>query len=129
MRTFQVHSPGATGNAWARISQPARWHEWAPHVRGAWGLGRQVRPGDRGAVRLLGAIPVPVEIIRVESGRSWSWRVAGVAEMDHRVEPRDGGCTVAIDLRAPAPLEAGLALAYGPVIRATLRRLATASAT
>jgi hypothetical protein len=126
MRTFRADSAGDEADAWARISQPGRWHEWAPHVRGAWGLQRQVRPGDRGAVRLLGAVPVPVEITRVEPGRSWTWRVAGMVEMDHRVEPREGGCTVAIDLRAPAPLEAGLALAYGPVIRATLKRLASA---
>jgi hypothetical protein len=128
MQTFEEHSAGDTADAWGRISQPARWHEWAPHVRGAWGLGRRVRQGDRGAVRLLGAVPVPVEITRVDSGRSWTWRVVGVVEMDHRVEPREGGgCTVAIDLRAPAPLEAGLALAYGPVIQATLRRLASAT--
>jgi hypothetical protein len=46
--------------------------------------------------------------------------------MDHRIAVRPGGFTVALDLRAPAPLEAGLALAYGPVIAYTLRRLASA---
>jgi Polyketide cyclase / dehydrase and lipid transport len=125
MKTWTADSPGTVSNAWALISQPERWHEWAPHVRGAWGLSRQVRAGDRGAVRLLGVVPVPVEITRVDPGHAWTWRVGGLVEMDHRVEPGEPGCTVALDLRAPAPLEAGLALAYGPVISATLRRLAS----
>ena len=47
--------------------------------------------------------------------------------MDHRVEASGSGCTVAIDLRAPAPLEAALARAYGPVIGLSLRRLARAA--
>ncbi len=100
---------------------------WAPHVRGAWGLGDgEVRAGDSGAARLFGVVPVPVLIVAVDPPRSWTWRVGAVVEMDHRVEPRASGCTVAIDLRAPAPLEAALAPAYGPVIALTLRRLARA---
>jgi hypothetical protein len=44
--------------------------------------------------------------------------------MVHRVEPQPGGgCEVAIDLRAPAPLERVLEVGYGPVIQATLDRL------
>jgi hypothetical protein len=109
------------------LSRPARWHEWAPHLYGAWGLGGEVRAGDAGAARLLGAVPVPVRITAVDAPRSWTWRVGALVEMDHRVTARQGGgCTVAIDLRAPAPLEAGLALAYGPVISFTLQRLASA---
>jgi hypothetical protein len=44
--------------------------------------------------------------------------------MVHRVEPRRDGCEVAIDVIAVAPVERAFALAYGPVIAATLRRLA-----
>ena len=108
------------------VSRPGRWHEWAPHLGGAWGLGEMVRAGDTGAARLLGAVPVPVRITRVDAPRSWTWRVSALVEMDHRITARPGGFTAAIDLRAPAPLEAGLALAYGPVIAFTLRRLASA---
>jgi hypothetical protein len=93
-------------------------------VRGAWDLGeREVRDGARGAARLLGVIPVPARITAKQPGRSWTWRV-GLVEMTHRVEPRAGGCLVAIDLRAPGPLEPAVAAAYGPVIELTLRRLA-----
>ena len=44
--------------------------------------------------------------------------------MVHRVDPRGDGCEVAVDLIAPPPLERALARIYGPVIAATLRRLA-----
>ncbi|MET0769234.1 MAG: hypothetical protein ABW081_04950, partial [Solirubrobacteraceae bacterium] len=57
-------------------------------------------------------------------GSSWSWRVGAVV-MTHRVERRaGGGATVAIDLTAPGPLERAVALAYGPLLDVSLRRLA-----
>ena len=93
-------------------------------MRGAWGLGApEVREGARGAARLFGALPVPARIVGKRPGRSWTWRV-GPVEMVHRVEPSPQGCEVAIDLIALPPLERVLAAAYGPVITATLRRLA-----
>jgi hypothetical protein len=87
-----------------------------------------VRAGACGAARLLGVVPVPVKVTAKRDGRSWTWRVGGVAEMAHRVEPRaGGGCEVAVDLRAPGPLEPALATAYGPVIGVMVRRLARAA--
>jgi len=127
MKTWTAQSGGSPAEAWDKLSRPGRWHEWAPHVRGAWGLGDVVRAGDAGAARLLGAIPVPVRITAVDAPRSWSWRVGALVEMDHRVVARPGGLAVELDLRAPAPLEAGLALAYGPLIGLSLRRLASSS--
>ena len=125
MRTWTAESTGSPSEAWEKLSRPGRWHEWAPHVRGAWGLGEVVREGDGGVARLLAAIPVPVRITHVDAPRSWSWRVGALVEMEHRVTARPGGLAVELDLRAPAPLEAGLALSYGPVIRLALRRLAS----
>jgi hypothetical protein len=126
MRTWKADSTGDPATAWELLSRPGRWHEWAPHLRGAWGLGEAVREGDAGAARLLGAVPVPVRITAVDAPRSWSWRAGALVDMDHYVLARHGGFTVRVDLRAPAPLEAGLALAYGPVIDTVLLRLATA---
>jgi hypothetical protein len=125
MHTFTATSEAAPEAAWPLLARPARWPEWAPHLGGAWGLGApEVRQGAVGAARLLGALPVPARIVAKRPGRSWTWRV-GLVEMVHRVEPRPrGGCDVAIDVIAPAPLEAAVAAAYGPVIAATLRRLA-----
>jgi len=128
MRTWTEDSAGSPDLAWTLLSRPREWSTWAPHVRGAWGLGEEVAAGSVGAVRLLGVVPVPVRITAVNPSpptRAWSWRVGVAVEMEHRVEPRaGGGCTVALDLRAPAPAEAALAAAYGPVISLTLRRLA-----
>lgn len=114
--------------AWALLARPDRWHEWAPHVRGAWGLGApEVREGARGAARLLGVVPVPVRITRVDPGRSWTWRVAGTVEMDHRVDTRAGGCTVTVTIAAPGPLEPLLARTYGPLVDLLVARLARRS--
>jgi hypothetical protein len=113
--------------AWALLATPARWHEWAPHVRGAWGLGEpEVEAGRRGAVRLLGALPVPAAIVsKDDNNRSWTWQVGGAVTMEHAVTPG----AVVITLSAPAPLERALGVAYGPVIALMLRRLSrTASA-
>ena len=127
MRTWTADSDAPAAIAWALMARPGAWSSWAPHVRGAWGLGEVVREGDSGAARLLGAIPVPVRITHVDAPRSWSWRVGALVEMEHRVTARPGGLAVELDLRAPAPLEAGLALAYGPLIALALRRLASSS--
>ena len=129
MRSFERASAASPEAAWSLLASPSRWHEWAPHVRGAWGLGSpHVREGARGFVRLAGVLPVPARIVSVDPGREWTWEVAGVTRMSHRVEPASGGCTVAIDLAAPGPLEPALATAYGPVIRWALGRLAERAA-
>ncbi|HEX8102250.1 MAG TPA: SRPBCC family protein [Solirubrobacteraceae bacterium] len=131
MRTWSADSTAPPEAAWPLLARPSAWPSWAPHLRGAWGLGApEVREGATGFARLVGVVPVPARIVRKRAGRSWTWRVApGLVEMDHRVEPRaGGGSRVVIELRAPAPLEAALAAAYGPVIQATLGRLARVAA-
>ena len=133
MRTWSAASAAPPEAAWKLLARPARWPEWAPHLGGAWGLGEpEVREGAVGAARLLGVVPVPARIVDKRPGRSWTWRVGlGTVEMVHRVEPAAGGgegSVVAIDLDAVGPLEGALALSYGPVIQATLDRLAKRAA-
>ena len=125
MLRYEAESTAEADAAWALLARPGRWHEWAPHVRGAWGLGEpEVRRGAVGAVRLLGAVPVPARVVDVVPRRAWSWRVGPVL-MDHRVESRPGGgCVIAIELRARRPVEAALRVSYGPVVGALVRRLA-----
>jgi hypothetical protein len=127
MRTFTATTSAPPEAAWPLLARPDCWARWSPHVRGAWRLGApEVRRGAVGAARLLGVVPVPARIVGKRAGRSWAWRVGfGLVEMVHRVEARpEGGATVAVDLIAPAPLERSLALAYGPLIELSLRRLA-----
>jgi hypothetical protein len=127
--TYSAQTTAAPERAWALMARPALWHRWAPHLRGAWALGDpEVEPGRRGAARLLGVLPVPARIVAKEAGRSWTWSVGPVV-LVHRVAPRrGGGAVVAVDIRAPRPLEAALAVTYGPVVQALVRNLARVAA-
>ena len=129
MRTWTASSSAPPEAAWALLARPSDWPRWAPHVRGAWGLGApEVQDGAVGAARLLGVVPVPARITGKRAGRAWTWRLGlGLVEMVHRVEPRPGGCEVAVDILAPAPLERAVAAAYWPVVQSALRRLARAA--
>ena len=98
-RAYSTASPEA---AWSLLARPGRWHEWAPHVRGAWGLGEpEVRLGAGGAARLLGVLPVPAKVTAKTGGRLWTWRV-GPVDMVHEVRPARGGCDVVVTMYAPA---------------------------
>jgi hypothetical protein len=129
MLTYSALADAPPAAAWSLLARPARWHEWAPQLRGAWGLGDpEVRAGARGAARLLGVVPVPARIVSVDRGRSWVWQV-GPVRFDHRVEPaRDGRSEVAVDICAARPLEALLAVTYGPVVQLLVDNLARVAA-
>lgn len=125
MLSYTAHSGGPPEAVWALMARPVLWSTWAPHLRGAWGLGDpEVREGARGAVRLLGVLPVPARIIDVRPPTSWTWRV-GPATLVHRVVPDgDGGSHVGVDISAARPVEAVLAVSYGPLVQVLLRNLA-----
>lgn len=125
MLRYEARTSADPETAWSLIAEPARWHEWSPHVRGAWGLGTpEVRRGARGAARLLGVIPVPARVSAVAVGRSWTWSV-GPMELDHRIEPDGaGGSIVGVDIRATPGLEALLRVTYGPVVSLLVSNLA-----
>ena len=82
-----------------------------------------MRVGARGFARLLGVVPVPARITAKEPGRSWTWNV-GPVTLAHRVEPREGGCVVAVDIESPPALEPLMRAGYGPVVGVLVRRLA-----
>jgi hypothetical protein len=127
-RTYSVNSTAPPEAAWSLLAEPGRWHEWAPHLHGAWRLGEpEVERGRLGAVRLLGAVPVPARIVDKREGRSWTWRV-GPAVLAHTVAPRASGCRVSVTISAPGPLEPLLAATYGPVVQLLVERLARVAA-
>lgn len=122
--TYSAASSADPDAAWALISRPDRWRRWAPHLRGAIGLGRpEVREGAVGLVLVGLAIPVPARIVDKQEGRSWTWRV-GPLEVRHLVRPLRSGCEVVMELSAPAPLERVLAVSYGPVVSLLVGNLA-----
>lgn len=122
--SFSADSDAAVGVAWALVARPSRWSEWAPHLRGAWGLGSpEVQAGRRGAARLLWIVPVPASISAKTPGRSWAWRV-GPMTLDHVVEAHGAGSRITMTTSSPGPLDSVLAATYGPVVRTLVRRLA-----
>ena len=129
MLTYEASCDAPAETAWPLMARPALWKSWAPHLRGAWGLGDpEVEPGARGAVRLLGVVPVPARILAKDPGRSWTWRV-GPATLMHRVEPAgEAGSVVAVDITAAPPVEAALAVTYGPLVQLLVRNLARTAA-
>ena len=127
MFVCQRSGQGDPARAWELISRPQEWSSWAPHVRGAWGLGQgEVRVGARGYARLLGVVPIPATITAVDPGRSWTWQV-GPVEMVHRVDRAAEGCTVAVEISAPAPIEAALRIGYRPLVDLLLSSLLSES--
>jgi hypothetical protein len=122
--TYRAESTAPAECVWELLARPGRWREWAPHVRGARGLGSpEIEPGARGAVLLLGALPVPARVTGKRRGRSWSWQV-GPVEIEHRVAPRAGGSSVIVELRAPAAVALPLRVTYGPLVALLVRNLA-----
>lgn len=121
---YEATSTAAPSAVWPLMARPDAWPAWAPHVRGADGLGDpEVEAGRRGHVRLLGFAAVPAEITAKEPGRSWTWRV-GPATLEHRVEARGDGSLVSMEIAAPRAIEAGLRLTYGPLVALLVRNLA-----
>lgn len=131
MLRYEARSAADPATAWSLVAEPARWHEWSPHVRGAWGLGDgEVQRGARGAARLLGVVPIPAKVTAVAEGHSWTWAV-GLMELDHRVDPApdgEGGSVVGVDLRASPAVEAVLRVTYGPVVGLLVKNLARVAA-
>jgi len=131
VKTWTADSSASPRAAWALVSRPAAWPAWAPHMRGFWSsppLGDgEVVSGAWGAAAVLGVVPVPVLVTGKEPGRSWTWQF-GLTRITHRVEPRPGGCRLAVDLEAPWPLETILTATWGPVFALSLRRLARVAA-
>jgi uncharacterized protein YndB with AHSA1/START domain len=82
-----VAAPAAT--MWTLLAQPHRWPEWGPSVRDVECSDDEIRPGTHGRVRTPIGLWLPFTITAVEPGRTWHWRVAGLAATGHRLEPVD----------------------------------------
>ena len=108
---------------WNLIARPDQWHRWSPHVRGAEGLGTpEVRAGASGHVVLVGGAKLPAEILSVEPGRSWTWRVGGLV-LEHIVTTAPDEVKLEMPVRATRPLWKPVAAAYQPVVNLIARRI------
>lgn len=103
--------------AWRLLTDTEAWPRWGPSVRAVDAPARFIDAGMRGRVQTVAGLWLPFEVTAWEPGRSWSWRVAGVAATGHRVVPVDlRACQVEFTVPAWAPF-------YLPVCAAALRRL------
>lgn len=117
--------PAPAGEVWRLLTDPAAWPRWGPTVRHAEADAAEIGPGVRGVVSTVGGVRLPFEITGFETGRRWSWRVAGVAATDHVVEPiSQGSCRVAFGV--PWPAAPYLAVCH--VALARLERMAVGGA-
>jgi hypothetical protein len=127
MLSYARSSRASQESLWRLVSRPSEWHRWAPHVRGARGLGEpEVEAGRSGSVLLFPRVPVSARITAKEPGQSWTWRV-GLLEMRHVVEPRARGSEIRIEIESTRPVEMLVRGTYGPLIGLLLRNLARVS--
>jgi hypothetical protein len=128
MLTYAADCAADPETAWALISRPDLWRRWAPHVRGARGLGEpEVQTGASGCAVLVGSLPIPTRVISKQARRSWTSQL-GPIRLRHRVRPAPGGCRVAMDIEAPFPIEPLVQLAYGPLVSVLVHNLARVAA-
>ena len=92
------------------------WPDWGPSVRAVTLDDDELRLGSTGTVRTAVGVELPFEITAIESGSSWSWKVAGIPATSHSVEPIDADrCRIGFGVPWPG---AG----YLAVCRVALRR-------
>lgn len=128
MLTYSADSSAEPEIAWRLVAEPGRWSRWAPHVRGARGLGEpEVQTGADGQAVLVGGVPLRARVIAKQSQRFWTWEV-GPVRLRHRVRARPGGCRVAVDIEAPFPVEALARVTYGPLVAMLMANLARVAA-
>lgn len=72
---------------WAVMTDVAMWPRWGPSVSTVESTDRHIKFGSTGRVRIPLGLWLPFEVTSMSPGRSWSWRVGGVAATGHRVEP------------------------------------------
>jgi Polyketide cyclase / dehydrase and lipid transport len=122
-RTVRVVGAASPEQVWERYAVPARWAEWAPHIRRVDTSARRIAPGVRGRVHGLLGLRLSFVVGEVdEQRRTWSWEVRlGLLRMHlrHGVEPHPRGTATWLALAGPAPAVVG----YGPVARLALRSL------
>ena len=125
MRVHAVDCDAPSERVWALISQPERWAEWSPHVRGAEGLGSpQVVEGAEGSVVLRGGFRIKARITQVTPGESWSWQVRALL-VHHAVRPLPGGRSrIEHAVEGFALPWSVVAIAYMPVVGLMARNIA-----
>ncbi len=125
--TVTARSGAPPERVWALLGDPARWPDWAPHLRGAEGL---LEEGARIVVHGPAGVRLPTTITRVDVPWRWDFRAEppGPLSLDsvHLLRPVGRGTAVAVHLRVARLGVVGLGplAAYLPLARLAVGRLA-----
>lgn len=68
---------------WRLIAEFDHWPKWGPTVKTVDSAADAVGVGVTGRVKTVAGPWLPFEISEVEPGRSWHWKIAGVAATGH----------------------------------------------
>lgn len=137
-RTVALDCAASPEVAWELLATPARWPDWAPHVRRVTiARGHDARPpmltpGQLLVVHVRGPVKARVRVTHVDRRRRWDWTVMlpGPWSMQaaHVVEPLPEGCRVVFIHRLVGPAAGAigppLLALHVPLARRALRRLA-----
>ncbi|MGQ0630554.1 MAG: SRPBCC family protein [Sporichthyaceae bacterium] len=104
--------------AWHLLADTGNWSAWGPSIADVTPNDALVYPGMKGKIRPPLGVWLPFEITAVTPGRSWEWKVAGLAATGHRVDALDTlRCRISFEIPWWAP-------GYAPVCKLALRRIA-----
>ena len=97
---IEIDAPAS--EVWSRLAEFRHWPDWGPSVRAveADGQAEAVSAGGSGRVQTVLRIWLPFEITKLEAGRAWSWRVAGIEATGHRIIPISSSRT-AVEFSVP----------------------------
>lgn len=102
---------------WELLVDTRRWPDWGPSVREVETRPRRIHAGSVGRVQTVLGPWLPFEVTSFEEGRSWDWKVAGVAATGHEVVPLGGDrCRVTFTVPWTVAL-------YALVVAKAVRRL------
>jgi hypothetical protein len=112
--TFDVgRTVGATPEAaWAVLSDTTRWAEWSPAIAAVECDDRFVEAGTEGRVQTPLGVWLGFEVIDLEPGGTWRWKVSGIPATGHRVDhvgDDPATCHVVIEVPILAAPYAGVA--------------------
>ncbi|WP_295887018.1 SRPBCC family protein [uncultured Thiohalocapsa sp.] len=110
--------PAPAEAAWHILIDTEEWPRWGPSVRAVRSPQRCIGPDTTGHIQTPLGAWLPFRITHWQPGRSWTWRVAGIAATGHEVIPLGTTrCRVSFLIPRWAPL-------YRPVCETALRRIA-----
>ena len=113
--SIEIDAPAAA--VWRLVAEFDNWPKWGPTVKAVDSAADAVGVGVTGRVKTVAGPWLPFAITEVEPGRSWHWKVLGVAATGHIVLDLGDGKT-RVEFTVPS-----IFAPYILVLRMGLKRL------